>query len=305
VTGVLSGFATIAVVVGLGMLLARGKVLDESGYRTLQAVAFHLASPALLFTVLQDSEVADLFSGNFLAILGGVVATATVTVVVSRVRRRDAGSTVVAALCSSYCNAGNLGVPIASYVLGDTALVAPVLLLQLVVLQPLALTVLDVVASPTPLPLRRALTRPVRNPITIASLLGVLVAVTGVAVPAAVVDPLELVGGLAVPAMLLAYGAALWLGPLPGRGVPAADLGVAVGLKLLVQPSAAYAVGVAMDLDATSLLAVTVISALPTAQNVFVIATRYERETQLARDAIFVGTLGCVPVVVGVVALLA
>lgn len=304
-TGVLSGFLTIAVVVALGMVLARGKVLDEPGLRTLQAVAFFLASPALLFTVLQDSEPADVFSGNLLAIVGGVAATATCTAAWCRVRRRDVGTTVVAAMCSSYCNAGNLGIPIAFYVLGDTALVAPVLLLQLVVLQPLALTVLDVVVSPEPLPWTRVVTRPLRNPITIASLLGLVVALLEVDVPALVVDPLELVGGLAVPAMLLAYGASLWLGPLPGRGVPLPDLGVAVGLKLVVQPLAAYAVGRATGLDATSLLAVTVISALPTAQNVYVIATRYERSVLLARDAIFVSTLGCVPVVTVAVALLA
>ncbi len=47
------------------------------------------------------------------------------------------------------------------------------------------------------------------------------------------------------------------------------------------------------------------ISALPTAQNVFVIASRYDRGVLLARDAIFVSTVGCVLVILGVVALLA
>ena len=67
----------------------------------------------------------------------------------------------------------------------------------------------------------------------------------------------------------------------------------------MVQPLAAYAVGrYALGLDTTQLLAVTVLAALPTAQNVFVIASRYERSTLLARDAIFVSTLASVPVVV-------
>jgi malonate transporter and related proteins len=159
--------------------------------------------------------------------------------------------------------------------------------------------------SPVRLPLGRVLTRPLRNPITVGSLLGLLVALSGVALPDAVVDPLALVGGMAVPAMLLAYGVSLRLGPLPGRGVAAGELGLAVGLKLLAQPAVAYAAGRLLGLDDASLLAVTVISALPTAQNVFVIATRYDRGVLLARDAIFVSTLGCVPVTVGVVALLA
>jgi malonate transporter and related proteins len=305
VSGVFAGFATIAVVIGLGMLLAHTRVVDASGQRVLSAVAFYLASPALLFVTLLDSDLGRVFSLNVVAIVAGVVATGAVTIAVARIRHHDVGRTVVATLCSSYCNAGNLGLPIAAYVLGDAALIAPVLLLQLLVLQPLALTALDVAVSPVRLPLGRVLTRPLRNPITVGSLLGLLVALSGVALPDAVVDPLALVGGMAVPAMLLAYGVSLRLGPLPGRGVAAGELGLAVGLKLLAQPAVAYAAGRLLGLDDASLLAVTVISALPTAQNVFVIATRYDRGVLLARDAIFVSTLGCVPVTVGVVALLA
>lgn len=300
-----AGFATIAVVIGAGMLLAHLRIVDGAGQRTLSAVAFYLASPALLFTVLLTSDLGRVFSGNVVAIVGGILVTVAVTLLVAVVRREELGRTVVATMCSSYCNAGNLGLPIAAYVLGDPALIAPVLLLQLLVLQPLALTVLDVAVSPVRLSAWKVLSRPLRNPITVASLLGLLVALSGVDVPRAVVDPLELIGGMAVPAMLLAYGVALRLGPLPGRGVAPGDLGLAVGLKLLVQPAAAYVVGRLIGLDDASLLAVTVISALPTAQNVFVIATRYDRGTLLARDSIFVSTLGCVPVVIGAVALLA
>ena len=118
---------------------------------------------------------------------------------------------------------GDLGLPIAAYVLGDAALVAPVLLMQLLVLQPLALTLLDVDASNGAgrpgLSIRAALLRPVKNPITIGSAIGLLLAVTDVELPSAVHDPLALLGGMAVPAMLLAYGVSLRLGPLPGRGV--------------------------------------------------------------------------------------
>jgi len=43
---------------------------------------------------------------------------------------------------------------------------------------------------------------------------------------------------------------------------------------------------------------------LPTAQNVFVVATRYERGVLLARDAIFVSTLLAAPAAVVIAALL-
>lgn len=305
-TGVFEGFATIAILIVLGILLAHLGVIDVAGQRTLSTLSFFVASPALLLTVLESSDLTDVFSGALIATTAAVVVTAAVFLVVAVVRRQPLGDTVIGTLCSSYVNAGNLGLPIAAYVLGDTALVAPVLLLQLLLLQPLALVLLDADASSSRLSLRTIVMRPFTNPITIGSLIGVVLALTDISLPGAIHDPLELVGGMAVPSMLIAYGVSLRLGPLPGRGVPPGELGFVVGLKMLVQPLAAYAVGrFVLDLDTSALLAVTVLSALPTAQNVFVIASRYERATLLARDAIFISTLASVPVVMLITALIA
>lgn len=304
--GVFAGFATIGIIIGLGILLAQLKVIDAAGQRTLSALAFYVASPALLVTVLEDSDLGAVFSGNLIATVAAVLVAGLTYLVVAVLRGQDLGGAVVGTLCSAYVNAGNLGLPIAAYVLGDPALVAPVLLLQLLVLQPLALTLLDVANSEHRLSARAIVSRPLTNPITIGSAIGLGFAITGLELPAAVHDPLALVGGMAVPAMLIAYGVSLRLGPLPGRGVPASELGLVTGLKMVVQPLTAYLVGrFALGLDHDQLLAVTVLSALPTAQNVFVIAQRYDRSMLLARDAIFVSTLASVPVVVLITALIA
>ncbi len=53
-----------------------------------------------------------------------------------------------------------------------------------------------------------------------------------------------------------------------------------------------------------ALLAVTVTSALPTAQNVFVHASTDDRGTLLARDVVLLSTVLSVPVLVGIALLL-
>ncbi len=53
-----------------------------------------------------------------------------------------------------------------------------------------------------------------------------------------------------------------------------------------------------------ALLAVTLTSALPTAQNVFVYATAYDRATVLARDVVLLSTVLSVPVLVAIAVLL-
>lgn len=55
----------------------------------------------------------------------------------------DPGELVIGSLASSYVNSGNLGIPVAAYALGSASFVAPTLLLQLLVLQPVALALLD------------------------------------------------------------------------------------------------------------------------------------------------------------------
>jgi malonate transporter and related proteins len=311
VGGVIAGFVTIVSIIGLGVLLAQLKILDVSAQLMLTRLTFYVAGPALMITVLGGTDVSRLFTANLLASIGGVALSATSYVCLARLRwRRSAGDTVIGAFASCYVNAGNLGLPIAAYVLRDPSQVVPMLITQLVLLQPLGLAVLDVISrSGTPAPPRGRwllrLGQPAGNPLLIGSLIGLLLSVLHVELPAPVHDPLALVGGMAVPAMLLAYGVSLRTGPLPGAGEPPAQIAVIVALKLVVQPLAAYLLArYVLGLHSVELLAVTVVAALPTAQNVFTFAVRYGQAEVLARDAIFVTTLASVPVLLLIAGLL-
>jgi len=307
VQGVVEGFATIGVVIGLGMLLAQLGVLDVAAQRMLTRLSFFVASPALMVTVLGRADVARVLSRSLVATASAVLVCAVLYLLAARlVWHKPVADTVIGTMSAVYVNAGNLGLPIAAYVLGDAALVAPTLLMQLLVLQPVALAALDHAVSGRGFSVGRALSRPFTNPLTVGSLVGLLLAVTGAHLPRAVEDPLVLIGGMAVPSMLLAYGISLRLGPRPGHGTSTAEIGYITGLKLVVQPVAAYVAGRAfLHLDDRALFAVTVLAALPTAQNIFVHATRYGRAEVLARDSIFVTTLLSVPAIAAVAALLA
>ncbi len=304
--GVVLGFATIVAVIGVGALVAHLGVVDLGAQQVLSRIAFFVASPALLLTTVAEADTHGVLSRSLVATAVGVVVPAATYIGVAWWRwRRSVGERVIGALASSYVNAGNLGLPVAAYVLGDAALVAPTLLMQLLVLQPVALAVLDADVRGHRPTLRQVLVRPFTNPLTIGTLIGLLLSVTGWTLPPIVLDPIELIGAMAVPGMLLAYGIALRLGPGFGGEVPAAELALTSALKLGVQPLVAFAVAhLALGLSGPALLAVVVCSSLPTAQNVFVHATRYDRSPTLARDTILVTTVGAVPLITLVVWLL-
>ncbi|MBW8820289.1 MAG: AEC family transporter, partial [Streptomyces sp.] len=217
--GVLTGFAVIAVVIGVGYLIGLRGYLGDQGREVLTKLAFHVASPALLFTTLARADLSVIFSSRLLVTALSTAAAAGVFVAVGVARGWGLGRTTIGALCSSYVNSGNLGIPIAVYVLGDASLVAPVLLFQLVGVTPVALTVLDLASGDGEKgPLWRRLLTPLRNPIAVGSLAGVAVSAAGLKVPAPVMDPLTLIGGMSVPAVLLAFGISLCGSTMPGRG---------------------------------------------------------------------------------------
>ncbi|SDD56927.1 hypothetical protein SAMN05660690_4586 [Geodermatophilus telluris] len=302
---VLGGFAALAAVIAVGWLVGRAGTLGGGAPEVLSRLAFSVATPSLLFLTLLDADPAALVSPALVATAGSAVACAAgYALLAGWRRRRPAAEVATGALAASYVNAGNLGVPVAVHVLGDASSVAPVLLFQVLVMAPVGLAVLAG-RRPGGGSRWRVLTAPVRTPVVVGCALGLVVAASGLALPAVVLRPVELTAGLAVPAALLAYGMSLHGAPRPASGSAAGQVWLAVALKTLAQPLLAYALGRwVAGLDGAGLLAVTVTSALPTAHNVFVYAAANGRPTAVARDVVLLTTVLSVPVLVGVALLL-
>ncbi|KAB8163443.1 AEC family transporter [Streptomyces sp. 3MP-14] len=304
--GVLTGFVIIASVIVVGYLLGRRGSLGGSGREVLTRVAFQVATPALLFVTVSEADLSTLFSARLLAAAISFLAVAGVFVAVAVARRWGVGPGVVGALCAGYVNIANLGIPVAVYVLDDISLVAPVLLFQQLVVSPVVLTTLDLTAGPADARVGtwRRLTTPFRNPIVLGSLAGVAVAASGLTPPAALMEPATLLGNMAVPAVLLAFGISLHGSELPGRGPDRAQVLLAVALKSLVAPLLAWLLTLAFGLDRDAQLLVVVTVALPTAQNVFTYASHYGVGLRLAREAVLLSTALSVPVLTVIAALL-
>jgi len=304
--GVLIGFAIIVAVIAVGYLIGRLDLLGEQAQHVLSRLAFFVLSPALLFTVLSQADVSHLFSALLpISAIAAIVNIALFLVVSLLFWRRPLPDATIGALASGYVNANNIGLPVSVYVLGDASSSAPVILLQLIVLAPIALTVLDVTTSGR-VSVGRILLQPVRNPLIIGSLLGVIVAVTHLKLPAPVLAPFALVGGAAVPVILLTFGMSLHGSRVLAPGTDRRDVVLASSLKLAAMPVVAWLLGqFVWHLHGHRLFVVVVLAALPTAQNVFNYAQRYGVATVLARDAVLITTALSIVVLVIVAALLA
>ncbi|WNI24998.1 AEC family transporter [Streptomyces sp. ITFR-16] len=228
----LSGFAPIWVLTGIGYAVARGGLLGEHAERVLGRFVFHVAMPAALFTVVAGSRPADFAHPSMVAFAAGTALVCALGFLAARrLFGRGLADAAIGSMASGYVNSANLGIPVAVQVLGDASFVAQVILFQVLVVSPVILTLLDSGTRTDGGPadarpgagLRRMLTMPVRNPIIMASLLGVAVSATGLRLPAALGHSCDVLGAAAVPTALITLGLSLHGGPggaSRGRGGP-------------------------------------------------------------------------------------
>lgn len=212
--GVISGLTVFAVVIAVGWLLVRTGGVPAGSDTILTRTCFYAATPALLVTTVGNADLAAVASPETVAGLAAETLGVLSAWCVHRyLLRRSASESVIGALAAGYVNAANLGIPVLIVILGDATAIAPILLLQLLVLSPLAFAILDAAAYDGPPSRLGTLRAPLRNPLLISVLVGLLVNVTGVDLSAPlnglVTESLDALGALAVTVMMLSLGMSL------------------------------------------------------------------------------------------------
>lgn len=140
-------------------------------------------------------------------------------------------------------------------------------------------------ARPTPGGVLKALAR---NPLILACLLGILLNLSGLGLPAPAVPVLDLLAAMALPLGLLAVGAALDLRALRTGGV--AVIAAAL-VKLVLMPLLAWGLarGIGLDQQATQVL--LVFAAVPTATSAYILARQLGGDAPLMANIITAQTL--------------
>lgn len=315
---VISGFSVIWVIILVGYVTGKTKVLGPHGQPVLSRTAFFVASPALLFVTLQDADVRTVLGPQLLiaAISAGVAVGLYIALAKWWLPKRKGSELFLAGMSSSMVNSANLGLPIAAYVLGDAALAAPVIIFQLAIYTPIYAFALDTMTAKEraasgegPQIVRRggffyglwqAVLTILRNPMIIGSAVGLIFSATGWRLPEPLFDSIEMIGNASIPAMLLGFGMSL-VGskPLEKASGRRWDVILASSIKLIIHPVIAWLLAqYALGLDAEHVLTAVVLASLPTAQNVFVAASRYNTGFTVSKDTVLVTTITAIPMMI-------
>jgi malonate transporter len=305
VLAVLEAFGVIGAVIAVGAIVGRTGVLGENARMVLNRVAFHIGVPALLLLNLSQATLRQIFSLELsLSAVAALVTFGLCFLTFAALRHRGRGESTVAGWTGSYVNAGNLGIPLSAYVFGSTTEISALILFQALVMAPIGIAVLNSESTPRRSPGRQALAL-VTNPIIAASVAGLALAAAGVRITGIAAAPLELLADLAIPTVLLAFGISLTSGTGDATRTNRVDLAIVVIFKTVLMPALAYSLA-RWGFHATpeQVLLITVLAALPSAQNINTYAAVYRRNESLARDATLASTVISVPIIVLIVAIL-
>jgi predicted permease len=326
--GALQGFVVIGIVIAAGYLAARFRIGGPSAQVVLNKFSFFICNPCLMFAILAKQPLGAVFNQSILVALFSALAVSIVFVILNRtVFHMHAAEETVGVLSSMYLNSNNIGLPVATYIVGNPAIVAPILVMQQILFTPVGLTMLDAQTRG----MRRSRTnridsktgklgvkgilkliavQPLHQPLLIGSVLGIVIsAIAGsigwFPVPSFIFDPLNMIGQAAVPMMLMAFGMAL-----KGSRPFARDANhrqefsvlITAGLKNIVMPVAAFLIAYFIfGFRGMPLYAATVMAALPTGQNVYNFASQYEVGTAFARDTSLWSTMTA-PIFIAIIA---
>ncbi|HQR90095.1 MAG: transporter [Caulobacter sp. 12-67-6] len=271
VLDVLSRVLPFFLLVGAGVALVRLRLIDAPMAAGLSAYVFWIGFPALLIHSLSRIGTPGpalvwglaAFAGAALLVMAGLLGLGRL---LGWTREEQAG----AALAGALGNSAFLGLPITAAVLGPEAarLAAAVLAVDFVIVAAVGIAALGWAGGRS---IPGSALRALVNPVVAAALIGLALALTGVALPAVLDRAVGAAAASGSPVALVALGAALALRRTGDEAVPRAGPVLAATVaKLLVLPVLTWlAVGLT-DAPAAFRIGATLLAATPTAVNVFI-----------------------------------
>ena len=304
---VLSALLPVVLLIAVGFFAGKRRWISASSVKDLSNLVFLILIPALLFRTMGavHLEKLDLKPVGIYFLTTGIIFTGVL--LWQGLSRR---STVIA-LASIFSNTIMIGVPLVGLAYGEAALVYLFTLISLhaLVLLTLATVVLEFavmrertqhakteagqlihdrdtaasIAKNVVLAMRNAVIHPVPLPI----IAGLLFAQTGLAIPAVIDRPLQLLGSAFGPLALVLVGVTLAHTKVGAhiKGAFAISL-----VKNALHPALMAAMGWAFGLTGMPLTVMIVAASLPVGANVFLFSQRYHVAQELITASVAITT---------------
>jgi predicted permease len=292
--------------IGLGYGAGRTRFFSEEATAYLTKFVFYFALSAMIFRFASNISLAEVADARFImAYLWGSGFVYGIAMAVAFLRKRPAEEAAIEAQCAVIGNAGFLGIPMLTLLMGEAA-VGPVMMVLAMDLIVFGSLIVILVTGGRDGRMGLAVLGTVglgllKNPMIMSMALGLLVSAWRIPVPAPAEEFLTLLGAAATPGALFAIGASL-------ASKSAERLAVSGWLsfaKLVLHPLfVAVAALYLFPVDPFAAAVMIACAALPVAGNIFILAQHYGVAPHRVSAAILISTMlsvATIPLVISLV----
>jgi len=271
-------------------LLRPGGLDADVTRRVLTSLVYYLLLPALVIQVLWKAPLGLSSFGIAASAAVGVLVCILLSTLICRSCRHDGKITGAVVLAASFPNATYMGLPVLESLYGDVGR-SIAIQYDLFACTPLLLTVGILIAriygqSDNQVPLWQSL---LRVPPLWAALFGVLINLSGIAMPGALEQWMEMLAAGVIPLMLFSLGLSLRWDTIDKSRLPTVI--PIVMLQLIIAPLVVWGVAHGVGLEGVVLTGTVMEAAMPSMVIGIVLCDRYGLDTGLYAAAVTLTTL--------------
>lgn len=290
----------VFLVLGAGWALAARGLIGAAEVDGLMRFAQGVALPCLLFLAMARLDLAASFDGRLLAAFYGGVAAAFAAGAAGAALwlGRPAADAVAIGFAAAFSNSLLLGLPITARAYGEAALAGnyAIIAIHAPALYAAGIIAMEIARSrglglSAPTVAAKAARAIAVQPLVIGIVAGVAVNLSGLPLPAPLLQALDLIGGAALPVALFGLGGVLSRYRVAGDG---RAIAMVCALSLLVHPAVTWAIGQALALPVEGLRSAVVTAAMAPGVNAYLFAHSYGAATRVAASAVLFATAACV-----------
>lgn len=285
--------------IGVGFLAVRLNILPAQAAKPMSALLMKITVPATIVSSMIRPFDPEFFrQGVVMLVLGTVLFSlfSVLSLGLSRLCRVPRGRQGMWSCCATYCNNGFMGFPVALAVLGEEGLALTVILAI-----PFNLMVYSVGAKMVCMDVSAGGSAPaiswgkvLFSAVNVATLLGVVLYITQIPVPEAILTPVGHLSNVTTPLSMLIIGMNLSQGSLTDV-VRDRDAFTASGVRLLLFPLLAWTIMRCIPgLNSLVMAAMLLNLSMPTLAASALMGEEYGGCVQLASRTIFLSSLLCI-----------
>lgn len=279
-TVILAAFVPIAFVILLGVLAGRAAIMQPTASTALSVLVLDFCLPAELFNAMATTSLSDLpnwrfFAGTAAGLLGVYLMALALSMTLFHKPLNEGG---LQALNASFPNIAFIGIPVVLAVIGKSAvpLAVMAIVMSSLLLPPVALTLLaagskEEKGNKGVTLLAHSLWGSLRQSVVWAPILGVLFALTGLALPKVAQSSFTLIGEATTGLALFALGLLL-----SGQKLRIGTAAICTtGMKNIVQPLVMGLLALVLGMSGEPMRVMILCGALPTAPMTAMFAIKF------------------------------